>query len=187
VPIAQRYVIGLNENGKSGVVMSGLSNVQEEENVYWRATLWKTSEMPVDNTIPGDRSLDGGTRRTPPPNGMILRALEFWPDDDEETTRRRMVEVNRMVEHDTEITEAERQRHPSMHHTDTLDVGVVLRGEIYCLLDEQELLLRPFDTFIVQGVSHGWRNRGTEPCLMVGVLLDARPRDPDGDSVHMFV
>jgi hypothetical protein len=49
-------------------------------------------------------------------------------------------------------------------------------GEIYCVLDEDEILLKPFDTVIVQGVNHGWSNRGTEPCLLIGVLLDAQPR-----------
>lgn len=53
----------------------------------------------------------------------------------------------------------------------------VLRGEIYCILDEEEILLKPFDTVIVQGVNHGWANRGTEPCLMIGVLLDADCND----------
>jgi mannose-6-phosphate isomerase-like protein (cupin superfamily) len=175
--IGQRYVMGLNENGKSSVVMTGLSNVQEKEDAFWRATLWKTKEMPVDNAIPGDRSLDGGALRAPFPNGMLVRALEIWPDpDNPETLRKQSAEVNKMVGHNTEITESERQRHPSMHHTDTLDVGIVLRGEIYCLLDEEEVLLKPFDMVVVRGVSHGWSNRGTEPCLLFGFLLDAHPR-----------
>jgi mannose-6-phosphate isomerase-like protein (cupin superfamily) len=176
MPIGQRYVIGLNEKGKSSVVTTGLSNVQEKENAFWRATLWKTKEMPVDNTIPGDRSLDGGALRAPSPNGMLVRALEIWPDPDSETLRKQAAEVNHMVGHDTEITEAEQRRHSTMHHTDTLDVGIVLRGEIYCLLDEEEVLLKPFDMVVVQGVSHGWSNRGTEPCLLFGFLLDAQPR-----------
>lgn len=66
---------------------------------------------------------------------MLLPALEFWPDPDRETLRERSAEVNKMVGHDTEITETEQQRHPTMHHTDTLDVGIVLSGEIYCILD----------------------------------------------------
>ena len=37
MPIGQRYVVGLNENGKSSVVMTGLSNVQEKEDAFWRA------------------------------------------------------------------------------------------------------------------------------------------------------
>jgi mannose-6-phosphate isomerase-like protein (cupin superfamily) len=108
---------------------------------------------------------------------MLVRALEIWPDpDNPETLRKQSAEVNKMVGHNTEITESERQRHPSMHHTDTLDVGIVLRGEIYCLLDEEEVLLKPFDMVVVRGVSHGWSNRGTEPCLLFGFLLDAHPR-----------
>lgn len=176
MPVGQRYVIGLDENGKSSVVMTGLANVQERENAFWRATLWKTRETPVDNTVPGDRSLDGGALRAPFPNGMLVRALEIWPDPDSATLRQRAAAVNNMVGHNTEITEAEQRRHPTMHHTDTLDVGIVLRGEIYCLLDEEEILLKPFDTVVVQGVSHGWSNRGTEPCLLFGLLLDAQPR-----------
>jgi hypothetical protein len=101
MPIGQRYVIGLNENGQSSVLITGLSNVQEKENAFWRATLWKTKEMPVDNTIPGDRSLDGGALRAPFPNGMLLRALEFWPDPDLETVRKQVAEVNKMVGHGT--------------------------------------------------------------------------------------
>jgi mannose-6-phosphate isomerase-like protein (cupin superfamily) len=175
MPIGQRYVIGLNENGKSSVLTSGLSNVQEKEDAFWRATLWKTKEMPVDNTITEDRSLEGGAIRVPFPNGMLLRALELWPDPDTETLRKQVAEVNKMVGHDQEITKAEQQRHPTMHRTDTFDVGIVLRGEIYCILDEEEILLKPFDTVVILGTNHGWSNRGTEPCLLIGVLLDAQP------------
>ena len=59
------------------------------------------------------------------------------------------------LQHVDDAGDAEQRRHPTMHHTDTLDVGIVLRGEIYCLLDEEEVLLKPFDTVVVQGVSHG--------------------------------
>ncbi len=70
--------------------------------------------MPIDTTIPGDRSLDGGAVRAPFPNGMLLRTLEFWPDPDLETLRKQVADVNEMVGHEKEITEAERQRHPTM-------------------------------------------------------------------------
>ncbi len=63
-----------------------------------------------------------------------------------------------------------------MHRTDTLDVMIVIRGEIYMILDEDELLLKPTDTVIVQGTNHGWSNRSDEPCLAIGVMIDAIPR-----------
>jgi mannose-6-phosphate isomerase-like protein (cupin superfamily) len=172
----KRYVVGLNENGKSAVLMDGIPNQQELKDFYWRATLWKTRETPVDNSVPGDRSLDGGPARSPFPGGVLVRALELWPDHDPETAQKNFVEVNTMVGHTQQISEKDRRRSPSMHRTNTLDVIVVVRGEIYMILDEDEILLEPTDTVIVQGTNHGWSNRTDEPCLAIGVMIDAIPR-----------
>jgi quercetin dioxygenase-like cupin family protein len=171
-----RYVVGLDEKGKSAVLMDGVPNQQELKDYFWRATLWKTRETPVDNSIPGDRSLDGGAARSPFPGGMLVRALELWPDPDPGTAQKMFADVNKMVGHTQEISEADRQRSPSMHRTDTLDVIIVVRGEIYLILDEEEILLKPTDTVIVQGTNHGWSNRSDEPALSIGVMIDAMPR-----------
>ncbi len=172
----KRYVIGLNENGKSSVVLDGVPNQQEEPGIFWRATLWKTRETPVDNTIEGDRSLDGGAARSPFPGGMLVRSLELMPDKDEETMRASFDNVNRLVGHIRQASEEELKRSPSMHATDTLDIITVLRGEVYLILDEEDLLLKPTDTVVIQGTNHGWSNRGTESALMMGCMIDARPR-----------
>jgi quercetin dioxygenase-like cupin family protein len=63
-----------------------------------------------------------------------------------------------------------------MHKTDTLDVITVVRGEIYLVLEDREILMKPSDTAIIQGVKHGWSNRATERCLMIGSMIDALPR-----------
>lgn len=172
----KRYVVGLDERGKSAVVTTGVPNQQEKQDFFWRATLWKTRETPVDNSIPGDRSLDGGAARSPFPNGMLVRTLELWPDQDDDTRKKSFAELNEQIGHDQDISEAERQRSATMHRTDTLDVITVLRGEIYLILDEEEVLLQPTDTVIIQGSNHGWSNRSTEPCLLMGCMIDALPR-----------
>ena len=172
----KRYVVGLNEEGKSAVLMTGVPNQQEKKDFFWRATLWKTKETPVDNTVPGDRSLEGGPSRTPFPNGMLVRTLELWPDPDPEAHRKMFDDLNKEIGHAQDISEAEKQRSATMHRTDTLDVITVLRGEIYFILDEDEILLKPTDTVIIQGTNHGWSNRGTEPCLLMGCMMDALPR-----------
>jgi len=64
-------------------------------------------------------------------------------------------------------------RHPFMHRTDSVDYAVVLSGEIYMLMDEEDCLLKAGDTVIQQGTNHAWSNRGTEPCLIAFVLVDA--------------
>src|SRR5712675_710690 len=173
--VVKRYVVGLDENGKSAVLMDGVPNQQELEDFFWRATLWKTKETPVDNSIPGDRSLEGGAARSPFPNGMLVRVDEFWPDHDPETNQKFWVELNKMTGHTQVISDKDRQRSPSMHRTNTLDISTVLRGEVYLVLDEDEILLKPTDTVIIQGTNHGWSNRSTEPCL--GHRRDDR-RDP---------
>ena len=172
----KRYVVGLDENGHSAVLVDGLPNQQELKDFFWRATLWKTGETPVDNTIPGDRSLDGGAARSPLPNGLLVRVEEFWPEHDPETNQKFWDETNKMVGQTQQISDKDRQRHPSMHRTNTLDVVIVIRGEVYLLLDEGEILLKPTDTVIVQGTNHGWSNRSDEPCLVIGMMIDAIPR-----------
>jgi len=67
--VVKRYVVGLNENGKSALLMDGVPNQMELKDWFWRAALWTTRETPVDNSIPGDRSLDGGVARSPFPGG----------------------------------------------------------------------------------------------------------------------
>lgn len=173
----KRYVVGLNETGRSAIVDTGIPNQQEKPDFFWRATLWKTRETPVDNTIPGDRSLDGGAARSPYPNGMLVRCLELWPDPDPDTARQMFADTNLMVEQKHTPTEADSKRSPTMHKTDTLDVISVIRGEIYLILDDEEVLMQPGDTVIIKGTNHGWSNRSTQPCLLIGTMTDAVPQE----------
>ena len=56
---------------------------------------------------------------------------------------------------------------PGMHATDTIDYGVVVRGEMTLELDDGQIVhLRQGDCVVQNGTRHRWRNPGTEPCLM---------------------
>ena len=66
-------------------------------------------------------------------------------------------------------------RHPSMHVTRTVDYIVLLSGKITLLLDKGEVDLKPFDVVVQRGTNHGWVNRGTEPALLVAILIDGKP------------
>jgi mannose-6-phosphate isomerase-like protein (cupin superfamily) len=67
--------------------------------------------------------------------------------------------------------------HPLMHRTETVDSGVVLSGEVYLILDHDEILLRPGDVFLQNGTSHAWSNRSAEPCRLA-VTMVAGTFDP---------
>ena len=51
-----------------------------------------------------------------------------------------------------------------MHTTDTVDIDVVISGEVDLELDDgSEVHLRPGDCVIQNGTRHAWRNRTSEP------------------------
>lgn len=57
------------------------------------------------------------------------------------------------------------------HQTDSLDYAVVLSGEIWMQLDEEEVHMKAGDVMIQRGTMHNWVNRGTEPCIIAFILI----------------
>ncbi len=60
-----------------------------------------------------------------------------------------------------------------MHKTETIDYIVLLKGDVTLILDEEEVNLKPFDVVIQRGTNHAWVNNGTEPALLIAVLIDS--------------
>jgi quercetin dioxygenase-like cupin family protein len=69
---------------------------------------------------------------------------------------------------------------PRNHRTDSIDYAVVLSGEIDMELDDQVVTLRAGDVLVQRGTVHNWVNRGTAPCVIAFVLIDAKPVQHDG-------
>jgi quercetin dioxygenase-like cupin family protein len=172
----KRYVVGPDEAGRSAVLETEATNVQERPGFFWRATLWATEETPADNTLLGDRSTIVETRE-PLSNGMLFRALEIPPDHaDADEHRRVIAQLNEDVGQTVTPTAEDVHRHPSMHRTNTLDCITCVRGEIHLVTDVEEVLMTPGDTVVIRGTNHGWKNRSDAPCLLVGVMVDAVPK-----------
>ena len=55
----------------------------------------------------------------------------------------------------------------------TVDLAVVLSGEVYAVLEEGEVRLGVGDTFVQRGTVHGWSNRTDEVCRVAIILIDA--------------
>jgi mannose-6-phosphate isomerase-like protein (cupin superfamily) len=91
---------------------------------------------------------DGSTRRvgTTHKNGTVFRVVEFGPGVA-----------------------------PRNHRTDSIDFAAVLAGEIDMVLDGTEVHLAAGDVLVQRGTIHNWINRGTEPCVIAFVLVDAEP------------
>ena len=64
---------------------------------------------------------------------------------------------------------------PGMHTTDTIDYGVVVRGEMTLELDDgQKIHLRQGDCIVQNGTRHRWRNPLSEPCLMAFISVGGK-------------
>jgi quercetin dioxygenase-like cupin family protein len=62
-----------------------------------------------------------------------------------------------------------------MHTTDTVDMEIILSGEVVLELDNSvERTLHTGDVNIPNGTRHRWHNRGKEPVTMAVVMVGAR-------------
>lgn len=75
MPHVNRIVIGVNDEKKSAVIFRDSPNHQEVPGIFWRSTLWATTELPVNNQVPGDRAADV-TAREPTEDGAQVRFVQ---------------------------------------------------------------------------------------------------------------
>lgn len=133
--------------------------------------IWVTDQTPADLSGTKDRAaVDLGIM--PPRGGSVFRIVEF-PTETEEM---RKLDPNTMHHSlgDGAPKRGQPPRHPAMHRTRTVDYAIVMSGEIDMLLDDSEIHLKAGDVLVQQGTNHAWVNRGSEPCRIAFVLIDAK-------------
>ena len=133
--------------------------------------LWVTHDSPANNSGVADAA-DRSVVLEPPANGTIFRIVEFPPD----STWRDGANAKEAFEaigagHATDDNHAD----PMMHKTATVDYIIILAGEIWAILDEEEICLKQGDVMIQRGTNHSWSVRTDDPCLVGVVLVDAKP------------
>jgi len=171
----RRVVTGHDKNGKSIILMDGHApNVMEMASMPGLALtdLWETTGAPASNEGGADAAARP-VRLEPPKGGALFRIVEFPPDS---AWRNRGADAREAFDsiqagHAPDHSSAD----PMMHKTNTVDYIVVLKGEIYAIVDKGETLLRPGDVFVQRGTNHSWSVRGTEPCIIAVVLVSSNP------------
>jgi len=73
---------------------------------------------------------------------------------------------------------------PRVHRTDSIDYAIVMSGEIDMEMDDSVVHLKAGDVLVQRGTIHNWINRGTEPCKIAFVLIDAKPVEAGGKVLH---
>jgi len=170
----RRVLTGHDADGKSMFLMDGLApNVKEMASMpgLGLTDLWETKDAPARNEGGADNA-DRPVRLEPPANGTILRIVEFPPDSawrGRTDGRAGFDSIGAGHAQDAHSSD------PMMHKTASVDYIIVLKGEIYAIMDKGETLLKAGDVLVQRGTNHSWSVRGSEPCIIAAVLVSAAP------------
>jgi len=170
----RRVLTGHDAEGRSTFIADGLApNVKEMASMPGLALtdLWETAGAPADN----DGHADAAARPVhlePPRNGTILRIVEF-PPDSQWRGQANGAEAFKSI--GAGHAQDRHSADPMMHRTSTVDYIIVLKGEIHAIMEKGETLLKAGDILVQRGTNHSWSVRGSEPCVVAAVLVDAKP------------
>jgi mannose-6-phosphate isomerase-like protein (cupin superfamily) len=177
LPSFKRVVTGHDSEGQAVISMSGAT----PNNFPLKAVpgtvfyeVWKSSNSPVllDNAAdPTGNPL----QLSPGPQGSVIRVVDIPPD-----SVQNQVSAEKAAAAFAEIGEPHAgtgradSKHKLMHRTETLDYGVVTEGEVWLVLDDEEVHLKRGDIIVQRGTNHAWSNRSEQMARMVFILLDGQ-------------
>jgi mannose-6-phosphate isomerase-like protein (cupin superfamily) len=168
----RRVVTGLDATNKAVVLFDSRLTLAPGPYGITGLNLWLTDSYP-----PGFSFKDDPATKpigiSPPDNGTKFRVVEFPPLDSATEAKMEPNFVQKAVG-ERAPNKGLPVTHPLMHRTRTVDYAVVLSGEIDMTLDDSVVHLKPGDVIIQQATNHAWVNRGTQPCRILFVLMDAK-------------
>jgi mannose-6-phosphate isomerase-like protein (cupin superfamily) len=168
----RRVVTTVDKDGKAVVLLDG-ANPHTKARAHGTVSrlLWVTDETPADMRGPADRAArEMGI--APPAGGSVFRIVEFPPTPKEVDAL--PLDYQHKIVGDHSPKRGLPPRHPMMHRTRSIDYAVIMSGEIDMLLDDGEVHFKAGDVLVQQGTNHAWVNRGTEPCRIAFILIDAQ-------------
>jgi len=171
----RRVLTGHDAEGRSTFIADGLApNVKEMKPTFpglALTDLWETKGAPASNAGDADAA-DRPVHLEPPKNGTIVRIAEFPPDNtrpQDSDSHAGFKAIGAGHAQDRKSSD------PMMHKTSTVDYIIVLKGEIYAIMETGEKLLKAGDILIQRGTMHSWSVRTSEPCIVAAILVNAKP------------
>lgn len=174
----RRVITGHDKDGVARVISDEIATCilkRDNRPGVTLTNLWEVDTLPA----PAERHDDpvtGPLILHPPKAGNVFRVVQFNPEDPEVMAG--LDGASAFAEMGAGKNIVQNARHPWMHRTDSIDYAIVLTGEIWMLMDNEEddVLLKTGDVVVQQGTNHAWANRGTEPCKIMFVLNGAPAR-----------
>jgi quercetin dioxygenase-like cupin family protein len=145
----RRIVTGHDASGRSVVLSDAPTPKTLDIGTAAFHEVWITAQTPAQVAATEPEPTDRPVRTPPPADGVVVRFTEMAPGAES-----------------------------PMHRTETVDVGVVLEGETWLLLDDgSETRVGVGDAVVQRATNHAWANRSDRPVRMLFVLIDATIAD----------
>jgi quercetin dioxygenase-like cupin family protein len=150
----RRIVTGHDGSGRSVVLSDAPTPRTLDIGTAAFHEIWITDGIPVAIAASEPEPTDRPVRTPPPTGGVLVRFTEMAPGAES-----------------------------PLHRTETVDVGVVLEGETWLLLDDgSETRVGAGEAVVQRGTNHAWANRSDRPVRMMFVLIDGAITDELGAS-----
>lgn len=175
LPPVRRIVTGHDAEGRSVIQEDGpapaVKTIPQRPD-YRLTNLWVTRQTPAPVDAPDCSTEHEGIQ--PPRNGTVIRIIDIPPEPADGARNAEMVKAVFASQFpDADRSDAD-GRHPGMHRTATVDYALVLEGEVYAVMDQEETLMRAGDVLIQRGTNHAWSNRSDRVCRIAFILIDGQ-------------
>ena len=169
----RRIVTGHNEEGRSVITLDGPPARSIGEDVGGLFELWNTDGNKIISTDNVDRA-DEDIILSPPIGGTKFRYFQINPlPEGVPDEMMQEIAADAFEKIGAAHNRVDTSKHPAMHKTETIDYIILLKGDVTLILDEEDVDLKPFDVVVQRGTNHAWVNNGTEPALLIAVLIDS--------------
>lgn len=169
--LARVVVTGVAEDGRSTITSDGPATpwVRRPTGTLVME-LWRADALPI--SVDDDSTLGDEVVLAPPAHGVAVRTTVFPPDSSISPEAAAAFKAA-MKDIYGAGNEGSADSVPGMHSTETIDVMTVIEGEIWCVMEDGETVLRKGDSMVQRGTRHAWQNRSDKPTTVVTTMLPA--------------
>ncbi|MHA7871668.1 MAG: cupin domain-containing protein [Hyphococcus sp.] len=169
----RRVITDNSKDGRSRVLIDGAAAKLIAIEETGLAEIWSAPVAGGDLLDATDRLAGQDLKLEPEPGAVKVRWFSVPPDDDGRSPEEKEAAAAMgFAAVGASHCRVDTARHPMMHKTESLDVIILIKGEVDLLLDDGEAAsLKPGDVVIQRATNHAWVNRGAETALLVAVLI----------------